>query len=150
MVGDGGGGGVGFLSAVAINMSSRRGPPSSQNRMTEGGLRREDGKKKAENEEWKGSEDKAKTNTAWTRPEIRAVRARARPALARKPNKSEDKRNIFVATSARFCNGIQPTQRGPVDPSYLREQAEEISRTIPASFIGRCITFIGPLMKRSI
>lgn len=51
------GGGVGFLSAVAISMSSRRGPPSSQNRMTEGGLRQEDGKKKAEKEEWKGREE---------------------------------------------------------------------------------------------
>lgn len=107
-------------------------------------------KKKAEMEEWKGSEEGVQDKHDWTRPEIRAVRARARPVLARKPNKSENKRNIFVATSVRFCNGIQPTQRGPVDPSYLREQAEENSQTIPASFIGRCVTFIGPLMKRSI
>lgn len=142
---------MGFLSAVAISMSSRWGPPSSQNRMTEGGLRREDGKKKKQRRKsGRGARRESKTNTAWTRPEIRAVRARARPVLARKPNKSENKINIFVATSVRFCNGIQPTQRGPVDPSYLREKAEENSQTIPASFIGRCITFIGPLMKRSI
>lgn len=51
--------GVGFLSAVAISMSSRRGPPSSQNRMTEGGLRREDGKKKKQRRKSgeKGSEE---------------------------------------------------------------------------------------------
>lgn len=48
----------GFLSAVAINMSSRRGPPSSQNRMTEGGLKLEDGKKRQRWKSGKGVQDK--------------------------------------------------------------------------------------------
>lgn len=109
---------MGFLSAVAINMPSRRGRTSSQNRMTEGGLRREDGKKIAEKEEWKGSEegvqDKHGLDSAGDTSRESESEASVGSGTKREMG---NKRNIFVTTAVRFCKGIEPKQRSPVDPS---------------------------------
>lgn len=114
----------GFLSAVAINMSSRRGPPSSQNRMTGGGLKREDGRKRGRDGRVEGSDegvqDKHGLDSAGDTS--RGSQSGASVGSETKRN-GESKKKYFVATSLRFCDGVQPTQRNPVDPSNLKSLA---------------------------
>lgn len=106
----------------------------------EGGLE----KKKME-EKWKGAMRESKTNTAWSRPEIRAVRARAVPAFARKPNETARAKKIFCRNISAFLRQSSANAKKP-----SRSFKSENSRTVPESFIERCIAFIRPLMKRSI